>query len=230
MPKLYSYCIKNDAGAAPNPFWGLCTLVICKPKIRLAAEVGDWVTATGSKHAPTGDASGRMVYAMRITRKLTMEEYDRFAAAEYPNKLPDWRSSDRRRRMGDAIYDFSATPPPVRRSVHSEHDRDHDLGGKYALLSTEFHYFGRRAVAVPAHLSGVVRQTQGHQSHLNDRYVEAATAWIRKLPSGLQGDPQMWDDVDDLDDEDRAPGCARRVRTDVEDEEGEDAAVEGGCG
>lgn len=34
MPTLYTYCIPYDDGAAPNPYWGICTLVICKPVIR----------------------------------------------------------------------------------------------------------------------------------------------------------------------------------------------------
>lgn len=39
-PTLFSYCIPYDDGAAPNPFWGLCTLAICKPRIRRAAKEG----------------------------------------------------------------------------------------------------------------------------------------------------------------------------------------------
>jgi hypothetical protein len=41
MKKLYSYCIPVDDGAAPNPFWDICTLVICKPVIRRTAQIGD---------------------------------------------------------------------------------------------------------------------------------------------------------------------------------------------
>jgi len=47
MPTLYTYCIPYDDGAAPNPYWGICTLVICKPVIRRTAEVGDWIVGTG---------------------------------------------------------------------------------------------------------------------------------------------------------------------------------------
>ncbi|MGC9261259.1 MAG: hypothetical protein ACP5I8_14435 [Phycisphaerae bacterium] len=43
MAKLFTYTIKIDDGAAPNPFHGLCTLVICKPAIRRCAKAGDWV-------------------------------------------------------------------------------------------------------------------------------------------------------------------------------------------
>lgn len=46
--RLFSYCIPVDDGAAPNPFWGVCTLTICKSKIRRVAEIGDWVVGVGS--------------------------------------------------------------------------------------------------------------------------------------------------------------------------------------
>ena len=48
MPRLFSYCIPVDDAAAPNPFWGYCTLAICKPGHWRVAQVGDWVIGTGS--------------------------------------------------------------------------------------------------------------------------------------------------------------------------------------
>lgn len=44
QPYLFSYILKIDDGAAPNPFWGQCTLTICKPKIRKTADNGDWLS------------------------------------------------------------------------------------------------------------------------------------------------------------------------------------------
>ena len=38
--KLSAYIVSTDAGLAPNPFWGVCTLAVCKPRIRRFAEVG----------------------------------------------------------------------------------------------------------------------------------------------------------------------------------------------
>ncbi|WP_442940102.1 hypothetical protein [Nostoc sp.] len=37
--RLFSYCLTCDSGAAPNPFWELCTLAICKPRIRRVANI-----------------------------------------------------------------------------------------------------------------------------------------------------------------------------------------------
>jgi hypothetical protein len=65
-------------------------------------------------------------------------------AGHLPNKIPKWFSGDPPRMVGDAIYDFSTDPSGVRKSVHNESHRDHDLGGQYALLSEHFYYFGDR--------------------------------------------------------------------------------------
>jgi len=66
--------LRVDSGAAPNPFWGVCTLVICKPAIRRAAQVGDWVVGAGSGHSRIGDIRGKVVYTMQVTCKMTMAE------------------------------------------------------------------------------------------------------------------------------------------------------------
>jgi hypothetical protein len=71
---LFSYCLRSDMGAAPNPFWGVCTLVICKPAIRRTAKEGDWVVGLGAGASPLGDISDQVVYAMCVTRRMPMRE------------------------------------------------------------------------------------------------------------------------------------------------------------
>ena len=70
--KLYSYVVKVATGFAPNPFWEYCTLACCKPNIRKSANAGDWVIGTG---AVSNICSIKFVYAMKVTEKLTFEEY-----------------------------------------------------------------------------------------------------------------------------------------------------------
>jgi len=82
MTQLFTYTIPYDDGAAPNPFHGMCTLAICKPSIRRVAKVGDWVAGLGSKNAPSGDLSGRLVYAMKVEEVIPLSEYDRRAPQE----------------------------------------------------------------------------------------------------------------------------------------------------
>ncbi len=76
MPELYSYRVRHDTGAAPNPFWGVLSLVICKPALRRRANIGDWIIGTGSANSPMGDISDRVVFIMKVTDKMEMYEYD----------------------------------------------------------------------------------------------------------------------------------------------------------
>ena len=194
MSTLFSYCIPFDNGAAPNPFWGVCTLVICKPAIRRAANVGDWIVGTGSSRSPIGDISGKVVYAMRVSQKMTMWEYESYAQEYLPNKIPRRFDKDVRRHLGDAIYDFSSDPPEVRLSTHTDENRERDLRGKYALLSDYFFYFGDNPVQLPSELLEIAQQQQGYRSRLNDKYVEQFILWLHRLglkPNELYGNPQM---------------------------------------
>ena len=197
MPTLFSYCIRYDNGAAPNPFWGLCTLAICKPAIRRAANIGDWIVGTGSVNSPIGDISGMVVYAMRVTQKMTMEEYDQYTRLESPNKIPQINHADPRRWYGDSIYDFSIPTPSLRPGVHDEGNKCTDLNGEYVLLSDDFFYLGDRPVPLPENLHGIVKQGQGHRSRANAPYVDDFICWINSLKSKYLhnepiGNPQWW--------------------------------------
>lgn len=197
MSKLYSYCIPVDDGAAPNPFWGVCTLNICKPAIRRTAEKGQWIVGTGSVK---DGFEGKVVYAMKITEKMSMKDYDSWAALNCPNKIPKRRHSDWRVKLGDSIYDFSSTPPKIRDGVHNEGNRIRDLGGEFTLLSKHFYYFGDRPIALPGSLSPIVRQGQGHRVRLNEPYFDEFVDWITSLGHSLNciaGKPahQAFDDT-----------------------------------
>lgn len=167
-PKLYSYVLRYDDGAAPNPFWGTCTLTICKPDIRRRASVGDWVIGTGSKNSRlkdgnTYDFSDNIVYAMRVTKKLTLADYDKFCRQHLVKKIPKWFSHDFRLRMGDCIYDYSTVnPPTLRKSVHNQNNVKRDLGGQYSLLSKHFYYFGDEPRPLPQELKHIIRRGQKH--------------------------------------------------------------------
>lgn len=188
-----------DDGAAPNPYWGVCTLVVCKPGIRRTAAVGDWVVGTGSKHARLGDGStrdlsGRGIYAMKVTGKMTMKEYDSFTSIELPQKVPDWGHRDRRRRLGDSLYAFIGSKAKQRRGVHGSANVATDLSGKNALLSNHFFYFGESAIRLPAQLRPIAQNWQGHRVTLNKSYVAAFVGWIGGLghqPGAVLGKPLL---------------------------------------
>ena len=191
---LFSYRVRFDKGSAPNPFGGVCTLVICKPRIRRLAGIGDWVVGTGSARSPVGDLSGSVIYAMQVTRVLSMSGYDKWSA-RHSLKRPDPSHSDPRRAYGDAIYDYTSDPPMVRPGVHTEAHRAHDLSGRRALLSTRFIYFGRAAVPLPRDLRGLVKRGPGHKSASNEPLTAAFVAWLDSLPhpwGSVLGVPSGW--------------------------------------
>jgi hypothetical protein len=136
---------------------------------------------TGTADSPIGDIRGKVVYAMRVTDKIPMHEYDKWAQDNLPEKRPDPRNRDPRRSLGDAIYDFSEDPPQVRPGVHSIDERERDLKGKYVLLSEHFFYFGNQPMALPEHLLGLVKHGQAHRSVSNAPYLEPFVDWLNGL-------------------------------------------------
>ena len=211
---LYSYCLRYDDGAAPNPYWGVCTLVICKPAVRRSAKVGDWVVGIGSANSPIDNISTSVVYAMRITQRLSMQEYDNYCQDTQPEKIPDWSNFDFRRRVGDCIYDFgSPCNPQVRTSVHTEENRTTDLSGQNALLSDHFYYFGDNPIRLPDHLLPIVHPTQGHKSRANEQYAEDFVKWIEGLgcpPNHLLGEPQRKGVIISMDPDKCRSLCSKR--------------------
>ena len=160
--RLFSYCIPVDDGAAPNPYWDVCTLVVCKPRIRSVAQKGDWIVGIGSKVVADGKYHKKVIYAMKITQVMSMREYDVYCKEKLPNKIPDITSTDYKRQVGDCLYDFNQIDaegkPFKRQGVHGLENRGHDLGGKNALLSEHFYYFGDKPVCLPEHLHPIIKQ------------------------------------------------------------------------
>lgn len=232
IPRLFSYCLPFDDGAAPNPNGGVCTLAICKPRIRSAARVDDLIVGTGARYARRGttsqDMSGRLIYAMRVTQKMSMEEYDRYTQAYLPEKTPDLASDDWKRRRGDSIYDFSTGRPVQRPGPHGRGNVNTDLRGKYVLLSREFVYFGANAIPLPEHLLAIAQNRQGHRSTLNQPYLESFVEWIESLghaAGSVLGEPLMLD-TDDL----TKRWCANcRAEDDQEDKEDDIEVVREAC-
>jgi hypothetical protein len=194
MARLFTYTIPVDDGAAPNPFRGICSLAICKPGIRRAAKTGDWVAGLGSKNAPSGDLSGRLVYAMRVQEVLSLRNYDRPALSRWPHRIPNLQSADLSERLGDCIYDYSGRTPVQRPGVHGPANELTDLGGENVLISTDFFYFGSRAIRLPDCLLPICHQTQGYRSDSNGPYFDQFVAWLRGLrlaPGQLYGWPDF---------------------------------------
>jgi Nucleotide modification associated domain 2 len=89
------------------------------------------VAGTGAKYARLADGkpknmSGRLVYAMKITDKLSMPDYDRLTTSSLPNKIPDLNSRDEHRKLGDSSVLRAVLKPTRttrRTSAQVAHDR-----------------------------------------------------------------------------------------------------------
>lgn len=200
--RLHSYVVARDYGFAPNPFFGICTLATCKPKIRGAAVVGDWVMGTGSK---TSNRQDRIVYAMRVTETMTFEQY--WNAIRFQQKKPNLRGS-KKQAFGDNIYfrDSAGRRWCQLDSHHSLADGspnsenvDVDTGTNRVLASTEFVYWGGLGPKLPKQFVNYgprhesVLAGRGHRNGFPPQLVADVIAWIRSLgQSGYCGEPLDW--------------------------------------
>lgn len=225
MAKLYSYVLRIDDGAAPNPFWGTCTLTICKPAIRRTAQIGDWVIGTGSKNTQLKDGvkadfSDSIVYAMKVTDKKSLSEYDTHCRQHLQNKIPNWRTTDWRLRMGDCIYDYSGgQEPTMRKGVHNEQNKQRDLSGHNALLSDHFYYFGEAAIPLPTELLPIIKRNQGHRVITQADLITKFENWIKQFKRNkIYADPQLRWEFDRATPDDIINKCSSNDLEDDEDE------------
>ena len=200
--KLYTYVIAQDSGLAPNPFWGELTLNVCKPRIRLSAEEGDWIIGTGSKNVKTKNGSikdfaGKLVYAMKVSKKLTMKEYDIYCKNQLQKKIPYLSKKDWRIIVGDSIYDYSETGiPKLRKLIHKEKHKSTDLSGKNTLISKSFFYFGDKAVDFLKEFPELVKDpksARGHKIIIDEPLIKRFEDWISNNfeENKLYGNPQL---------------------------------------
>lgn len=221
METIYSYVLRTDDGAAPNPLWGICTLTICKPVIRRTAKVGDWVIGVGSANAKVCKGkfesySNKLVYAMKITAIKALAEYDAYCFEHIPNKIPQWDKGDWKSRVGDCIYDYSNGDNPIlRKGVHNEYCRNTDLSGCNALLSDCFFYFGKEAKEIPPHLHEIVKKNRGHKKIINPKIISDFEAWITQFEQNkLYADPiNAWFYMGEVSDEEIAK-CSKICASD----------------
>ena len=160
--RLRSYRLTEDAGFAPNPFFGTLTLATGMPEIRQSALVDDWIAGFTSSSL-CGDAPGteRVVFLMRVEENPTIAEY--FGDPRYSRKIPAPDGAAEVERHGDNIYQprrgDAAEPGHFRqlsnphhwdrvRGREDERSKRHDVGGRRVLVAREFVYFGREPLQV----------------------------------------------------------------------------------
>lgn len=200
--RLHSYVVARDYGFAPNPFYGVCTLATCKPRIRSVAQIGDWVLGTGSRSC---GREKRVVYAMRVTGSMTFEEY--WVDPRFQRKKPNLLGS-KKQAFGDNIYHRS---PKTNQwcqmdSHHSFTDGSPnprnvkaDTGTNRILFSDDFVYWGGSGPLLPDKvlLYGPRHESvcagYGHKNRFPPQLVQELISWIRCLNgAGYCGEPLDW--------------------------------------
>lgn len=167
MSRVYIYVVDRDLGFAPNPFHGVCTLATCKPGIRSTARVGDWIFGIGGRSLK---APGRLVFAMKVSQKLTFNEY--WLSEEFKSKKPV-RNGSKKMMLGDNIYFQNADSSW--QQAHSHHSLEdgslnhynlnRDTKSKNVLTSRHFYYFGSSAPLIPQDILTEIKykNNQGHR-------------------------------------------------------------------
>jgi len=204
MLSVYTYVIDHDLGLAPNPFWGYCTLAVCKPKIRKSKSLktGDWIVGTGSValekrlKRPPGQYINKIIYAMEVTEILTFEEY--WNDPRFFVKRPNVNGS-LARKYGDNIYYPINDDWGQLDSAHSNSDgsmnlkhRKKDLSGKNVLISNNFYYFGDNLIKVPNKFVELFKYGVGEKKNQDALAIDLIN-WIKETQiKDITGDPIDW--------------------------------------
>lgn len=191
---IYSYKITRDFGFAPNPFYSMCTLATCKPKIRKFANVGDWVIGFGSA-AKNSPLKNRIIYIMKVEKKITFNDY--WCGEEYQCKKPVMNGS-LKQNYGDNIYHCENNEWIQVDSHHSLKDGtpnilnvNKDTSSNNVLISKKYWYFGKEAIDVPDELMDIIPECRDYikVEGLDEKIDE----WVKTFQSsGFIGEPNLF--------------------------------------
>lgn len=194
--RVHSYVVARDYGFAPNPFFGVCTLATCKPVIRRAAGVDDWVVGTGSKMY---GLTGRLVFVMHVQEILSFDEY--WSDRRFRSKRPSLNGSEKQ-AYGDNIYRrdkrgvWRQEPSHHSYADGSTNDANvrHDTSAPHVLVSDEFSYWGAVAPIIPKRFRAPedLCALRGHKSNFSDGFVRRVDRWFGGLERGYLGPPMEW--------------------------------------
>lgn len=184
MNKTYIYVVDRDFGFAPNPFHSYCTLATCKPVIRRKALVDDWIIGVGGSNLR---ATGRCIFAMRVTEKITFDEY--WSNPTFIDKKPV-RNGSQKMMVGDNIYhrnpksgewcqaDSHHSNPDGSINVHN---LTRDTQSDKVIISRHFFYFGQDAPVVQEGLL----DSMGYKNCRGHRIFDEAVSLIGWLQNSF---------------------------------------------
>ena len=192
---VFIYVVSRDYGFAPNPFYGICTLATCKPRIRKSATIGDWVFGIGSKTTHCN----RMIYMLKVTGKITFNEY--WENREYAMKKPQMTTL--KKMYGDNIYYYDKNKGGWHQanSHHSYengktnfHNLQRDTSSDNVLISREFFYFGKSAIVIPDKFTAAIYKSgRGYCKDKESPIINDFLQYIRDTyEMGYMDDPILF--------------------------------------
>ncbi len=182
---IFVYKLTVDSGGAPCVHGGLLSLAICKPRIRVAAQVGDWILGFGARSVE--ELRGRLIYVARVNAVIEGREY--YGSRAYVGRP-------------DCIYSHDGADYAYREGsrFHGPDDLDHDLGPAplheraRVLLSREFVYFGRKRGPSLAAIEDIYAELprdfiRRHDQDVRERLEEFILRVFAESPLGAHGRP-----------------------------------------
>ena len=174
MTTLFAYVMTNDDGSAPNPFHNVCTLALCMPMTRGAAQPGDYVVGLAGKRLRQCLNKGgewRIVYAMQVSDAMTFEDYRLHRDPRFRAKRPGKSGI---KALGDNV--------------------GHAVKGtNRVLIGEKFAYWGRNVLPLPPELGFLVPpfipHAIGHRRFTGKVKVEEFRKWFARQKKGQHGDP-----------------------------------------
>jgi hypothetical protein len=199
--RLFSYVVARDYGFAPNPFGAFCTLATCKPRIRAAASVGDWIVGLSSA---SDKPDVRLVFVMRVEMAFSYDQYWNDPRFQY--KKPS-RFGSLKQAFGDNIYHRARNGKWLQADSHHSCDDgspnrgniDNDTKADRVLIATRFAYWGSEAPKVPSRFldfrgtGTTIAIVRGHKSDFPTEFIKAFVTWFEGLDQqGYLGPPFRW--------------------------------------
>ena len=197
--RLFSYVVARDYGFAPNPFFGICTLATCKPKIRMAATAGDWVVGTGSRMQSRKEF---LVFVMCVSEAMRFNEY--WNDPRFLRKRPNLKGSVKQ-AFGDNIYFKDENGRWHQQDSHhsylggksNPYNIQRDTSADRVLIGNKYVYWGSRGPKIPEGFrdyNGLdICSGRGYKCKFPADFVEDFIRWFHSLDiHGCQGEPLDW--------------------------------------
>jgi len=178
-------------------------LATCKPDIRGAANIGDWVVGTGSADKKV-NRGGRLVHATRVTEAADFRSY--WSDPRFARKRP-FRRGSRKQSCGDNVYYRSADDSQwlqldcFHTNLDGSQRADHtsrDTGTDRILISEDYYYFGGEGPEVPAAFRDagrydLCRKVRKRKCLEDADWIDEFVAWLRTFGEpGYYGRPLDW--------------------------------------